>query len=266
MPWTETSSASFVVRHEAADAGHAEDLLSDLEGFRAELAGSFERVPGDIAVVMHPRSLALALAQPWLPLARLAAEPGSRRYMAGSFWRRELHVLSPDALDARASAVAGSREALLLSPLREYAQLVIGANSPELPPPFTTASLRAHLRWAWLSEGAATHLCGQTPYLRGAIARRLHEPRQPAFPPAARDAPLLGCTVVAMLDREAGREALVRFLSRPLGATGPAAIERAFGRPAGAVERDWRELLGRLRSRAGDDGDLAPERVRNRTS
>src|SRR5947209_18318009 len=127
MAWLETGSECFLARHDAADAHHAADLLDDLEGFRGELAGRFDAVPCDVSVIIHPRSLALSLAQPWLPLARLAADPASRRYMAGWFSRGEIHVLSPRALERRASGVEGSMEALLLSPLHEYAHLVIGA-------------------------------------------------------------------------------------------------------------------------------------------
>jgi hypothetical protein len=267
MPWVETESLSFTARHEEVDAAAAQDLLDDLESFRAELAEQFEKTPGDIAVIIHPRPYALALAQPWLPLARRAASPASRRYMAGWFSRRELHVLSPEALDERASPVEGSREALMLSPLHEYAHLTVGANNPALPPPFNPGTFARYLRWAWLAEGAAAQLSGQTPFLRAAVARRLHEGSQPTFPPSARDAPLLGGTLLDMLDEERGRDAVVKLVSRldPLGAQH--AIEAAFGRRLLEVERDWRERLAgggmgpRARRRHGHlygiDGDGA---------
>src|ERR671932_426144 len=88
MTWVETQSLSFTARHDDADADAAQDLLDDLESFRAELAELFERTPGDIAVIVHSRPYELALAQPWLPLARMAASPASRRYMVGWFGRR----------------------------------------------------------------------------------------------------------------------------------------------------------------------------------
>jgi hypothetical protein len=265
VPWVETESLSFTARHEEADAAAAQDLLEDLEAFRAELAELFERTPGDIAVIVHPSPAALALAQPWLPLARRAASPASRRYMAGWFSRRELHVLSPEALEERASPVEGSREALMLSPLHEYAHLTVGANNPALPPPFNPGSFARYLRWAWLAEGAAAQLSGQTPHLRGAVARRLHEGSPPTFPPAARDAPLLGGTLLEMLDEARGTEAVVRLVSKldPAGATH--AIESAFGRRLLEIERDWRVRLAgdtpRVRRRRahlyGIDGDGA---------
>ena len=69
MPWVETSSLSFLARHESAQADAAQQVLADLEDFRAELDGLFERLPGEVSVVIHPRPLMLALAAPWLPLA-----------------------------------------------------------------------------------------------------------------------------------------------------------------------------------------------------
>ena len=248
MPWVESHSPSFSARHEERDADAAAAMLEDLERFRDRLDGLFETTPGEIAVVMHPGPGALALAHPWLPLARMAAAPAARRYMAGWFARREIHVLSPQALEDRASAVPGSREALLLAPLHEYAHVVIGANNPAFPPPFTPASFARYLRWAWLCEGAATHLAGQTPHLRPAIARRLREGGRPAFPPTARDAVLLGGTVFALLEEQDGPAASVRLAARPPDAGGEAAIQQAFGRSAAGVERDWRRRLDELRA------------------
>jgi hypothetical protein len=238
-----TESLSFTARHDQADAAAAEDLLTDLEAFRAELAELFPRTPGDIAVIIHPRPWALSVAQPWLPLARLAASPASRRYMAGWFARREIHVLAPDALAERASPVEGSREALMLSPLHEYAHIGIALNNPALPPPFNPGSFARYLRWAWLAEGAAAQLSGQTPHLRGAVARRLREGGSPEFPPSARDAPLLGGTLLEMLEELHGREAVARLASEldPLGAQ--RAIEKAFGRSFLEIEATWRERL-----------------------
>ena len=261
MAWTETTSRSFVARHDGSNAHHAQDLLEDLESFRGELGEHFEVVPSGVAVVIHQRSLALTLAQPWLPLARLAADPTSRRYMAGWFSNHELHVLSPSALDDRASGAEGSREALLLSPLHEYAHVVIGANNADLPPPFTPRSFRRYIELAWLCEGAATHLSGQTRYLRAAIARRLREGREPAFPPSARDAILLGSTIFALLEREHGRERTIDLVASPLAGGARRAIERAFGRSAASVERDWRDALERIAD-SGTVYDLRQRRAR----
>lgn len=248
MPWVESHSPSFTARHEERDADAAADMLADLERLRIRLSERFETTPGEVAVVMHPTPTALSLAHPWLPLARIAGAPAGRRYMAGWFSTREIHVLSPAALEERASAVAGSREALLLTPRHEYVHLVIGANNPALPPPFTLRTFSRYLRWAWLCEGAATHLAGQTEHLRPAIARRLREGDRPAFPPAARDAVLLGGTVFALLEQEAGMAACVEMAASPPQEGGQTAIESAFGRSAAAVERDWRARLDELRA------------------
>jgi hypothetical protein len=244
VAWTETQSASFTVRHDSADADAAMETLDRLEEFRAEVETLFEHTPGDVSVILHPRPWALSLAHPWLPLARLFAAPASRRYMAGWFSRSEIHVLAPEALEERASTVPGSREALMLSPLHEYAHLVVGANNGALPPPFTPASFTRYLRWAWLCEGAATWLSGQARHLRPAIARRLREGPRPEFPPNARDAPLLGGTVFALLEQGAGPAACAELASSPLrGDRSAAAVEQAFARPRPEVERDWRDYL-----------------------
>jgi hypothetical protein len=257
VAWTESHSPSFSARHEEPDSGHVADLLSDLESFREELGELFQETPGNIEVIVHARPFALALAQPWLPLARMAAAPASRRYMAGWFSSGSIHVLSPGALEERASPVEGSRDALMLSPLHEYAHLVIGANNAGLPPPFNPGSFRRYLNWAWLCEGAATQLSGQTPFMRAAVARRLYEGDKPAFPPSPRDAPLLGGTVLDMLEEEAGPRALAALASGRVGGSASVALERAFDRPLSEVERDWRARLSsagggsRVRRRRG---------------
>lgn len=253
MPWVETRSDSFTARHESADAESVERLLDTLEAFRDELADRFERAPGELAVVVHARQAALDLAQPWLPVARRFAAPAARRYMAGWFSATEIHVLAPAALERRASGVPGSIEALRLEPLHELAHVFVGLNNPTLPPPFTLGSFRSYVRSAWLCEGAATHLAGQTQYLRGAIVRRLHEGAKPDFPPSARDAQLLGGTVFSLLYEGAGSQACAELAQAPLDgqrATSSAALERAFARPRAEIERDWRRYLAALRAPA----------------
>ena len=245
MAWTETQSRSFAARHEEDETDDVEALLGTLEDFRSELAERFERLPGEVAVIVHREPYQLTLAQPWLPLARAFAAPAARRYFAGWFSSREIHVLSAHTLEERASGVEGSREALRLTPLREYAHLVIGANNPGLPPPFTPRSFARYVRWAWLCEGAAAYFSWQVDHLRPAISRRLREGNEPTFPPSARDASLLGGTVFSLLDEIAGEPACVELASSldPGGAR--PAIERAFGRPFVEVEHAWREHLER---------------------
>ena len=156
MAWIETHSASFTARHESSATEEAREVLDGLERFRAELDGRFPETPGEVAVIIHSQYAQLVVAQPMLPLAQLVAAPASRRYFGGWFSAGEVHVLAPRLLRERASAVEGSRQALMLSPQHEYAHLVVGRNNADLPPPFTPRSLREYLRWAWLCEGAAT--------------------------------------------------------------------------------------------------------------
>ncbi len=243
MAWVQSQSLSFTARHDSRDAEDAVEVLQRLEEHRSLLAEVFPRTPGDVTVIIYPRPLELALAHPWLPFAQLLSAPAGRRYFAGWFASGEMYVLSPRALEARASAVPGSREALLRAPLHEYAHLVIGANNPDLPPPFARRSLARYLRWAWLAEGAASYFSGQVRHLRPAIARRLREGPPPSFPPSLRDAPLLGGTVFSLLGKGTGRDACAALASRlePEGAG--RAIERSFLRPVAEVERDWREHL-----------------------
>jgi hypothetical protein len=243
MAWVETRSASFTARHDERDADDAVALLDRMELFRAGLGRRFFRTPGDVAIVMHPSPLELSLAQPWLPLARLATAPAARRYLAGWFSSNAIHVLTPRALEKRASPLAESHQALRLVPMHEYVHLVVGANNPQLPPPFSPRSFVRYLRWAWLCEGAATHFSGQSAFLRPAIVRRLNEGRPPAFPPKARDAQLLGATIFALVEEAYGPTASVELVSRLDAGGGRAAIERVFARPRREVEPDWREYL-----------------------
>jgi hypothetical protein len=246
VAWVESQSISFSARHDASHTSAALGVLAGLEALREELDGLFDQTPGELDVVLHPRPAALALAQPWLPFARRAAAPAARRYYAGWFGEAEIHVLAPPALERRASNVAGSREALLLSPQHEYAHVVVGTNNPGLPPPFSVAAFRRYVRWAWLCEGAATWLSGQTPHLRAAIVRRLREGGRPAFPPEPRDALLLGGTLFDLLERERGAGAAAALASGAVDRGPRSVLVDAFGRQLASVERDWRDSLDSL--------------------
>jgi hypothetical protein len=195
---------------------------------------------------MHPSPLELSMAQPWLPLARRATAPAARRYLAGWFNTNEIHVLANRALQKRASGLPESLEALRLAPMHEYVHLVVGANNPQLPPPFSPRSFARYLRWAWLAEGAATHFSGQAPLLRPAIVRRMREGRPPLFPPKARDAQLLGGTIFALVEESYGPTAAVELVSRLDAGGSNAAIERIFARRPREVEPDWRDYLRSL--------------------
>ena len=246
MAWVESHSLSFSARHESEDADAAAAVLDDLERFRESLGGLFDTTPYEIAVVIHARPLALAMAHPWLPLARMVASPASRRYFAGWFAEHEIHVLAPAALERRASAVPGSREALLLTPRHEYSHLVLAANNPDLPPPFSISHFRRYVRWAWLCEGGAAWLAGQTPLMRAAIVRRLREGGRPEFPPAPSDALLLGGTIFSMLEQERGVHVAAALATSPLERGARGLIAEAFDRPLATIERDWRDDLDSL--------------------
>jgi hypothetical protein len=246
VSWVETPSQSFTARHDARDADDAVALLDRMELFRAHLDRRFFRTPGDISIVMHPSALELSLAQPWMPLARRATAPAARRYVTGWFNTGEIHVLAPRALAKRASPLPESIEALRLGPMHEYVHLVVGANNPQLPPPFNPRSFARYLRWAWLAEGAATHFSGQAPLLRPAIVRRMHEGRPPSFPPSARDAQLLGGTIFGLVEEAHGPTAAVELVTRLDAGGARATIERVFARSPREVEPDWRDYLRSL--------------------
>jgi hypothetical protein len=248
VSWVESTSASFHARHDSEDADDAARVLDQLEVTRARLERLFPRTVGELTAVLHGSTLSLNLAQPYLVVARALTAPAARRYQAGWAGSREIHLLAPRALEARASGAPGSREALMLTPSVLYAAAVVGASSPDLPPPFSPASFARQLRWAWLAQGAAQHFGGQVPHLRAAIARRLREGGAPAFPPGARDAALLGGTVFDLLAREQGDRACVRLATLPLPAGGPpAALHKAFGeRENRHTEGTWRAHLTRL--------------------
>jgi hypothetical protein len=247
MAWVESVSASFRARHEADQADDADRVLDSLEELRERLARTFPRTIADVTVILHPSTSALSMTNPLLPLAWLATAPAARRYVAGWASAEELHVLSPAALEARASNVRGSREMLQRAPAALYARLVIIENNRDLAQRLTPVRVARELRWAWLLEGGARWFAGQTEHSRPAIARRLHEGRRPSFPPGIRDAPLLGGTVIDLLAREEGELAAAQFVSRlhPQGAR--AALSKAFGgRTLVHTEGAWRSHLARM--------------------
>lgn len=247
MPWVESVSASFRARHELGDVDAADRLLYSLELTRDRLSEHFSRVTGDVTVVLHRSAMSLTMARPLVPVAWALTAPAARRYVAGWAGGGEIHVLSGSALDARASAVPGSREMLSLTAASLYARVVVAENNRELPRRVTPVRLAVELRWAWLLEGTARWFSGQTEHARPAIARRLHEGGPPSFPPGVRDAALLGGTVIDLLVREEGERAAARLAGR-VHPHGPrAALKEAFaGRSFVHTEGAWRSHLARL--------------------
>ena len=246
MAWVETRSPPFVARHDSAAAGEARRILETLEAARERVAVVLAGELDEVTVVVHERELLLDLAHPVLPVLRRLTAPAARRYLAGWAAAGELHVLAPRLLEGRASSVPGSREMLALTPAALYARLVLGATNRRLPPPFTPGTTIRFARWAWLVEGAAQWLSGQTAHARPAISRRLHEGSEPSFPPSLRDATLLGGSVLDLLAREEGPEAVTRLLEH-LHPRGPqAALAAAFGgRPLARTADAWRASLRR---------------------
>ena len=251
MTWIESESPSFRARHDSIHVDEADRVLYSLERTREYLGQYFADTLTGISVVFHPSLASLAVARPLLPLAWLSAAPASRRYVAGWSGPQELHVLLPDALEARASTVPGSREMLDRAVPALYARRVIVVNNRDLPVRLTPRRLRAELRWAWLIEGASRWFGGQTAHARPAIARRLRDGRRPAFPPGVRDAALLGGTVIDLLVCERGEQAAADLAGRlhPHGPRG--ALHEAFrGRPSTEVEEAWRTHLARMAAAA----------------
>lgn len=247
MAWTETPSETFVARHDERDAPDVERVLLGLEHARDRLEALFPARVGELAVVLHGSSGQLDAAQPWLPLQRALTAPAARRYLVGCATESELHVLSPRLLAHRASNVEGSLEMLMLAPAALFARRLIAAVNPGLPPPLGPRPLRRWLRWAWLVEGAAQHFSGQARHIRPAVTRRLREGGTPSFPPAARDATLLGGTVFGVLAGEHGERACIELAGMTPCRDPSAALRAAFsGRPVRHTEQAWRRELDRL--------------------
>ncbi len=246
MAWIETQSPHFVARHSEEDAEDAGGVLELLEGTREQLADVFP-VPRDgLTAVIHSNVTQLSLSQPIVALLRLVTVPASRRYIAGWYSREEIHVLAPRLLARRASNVPGSLEMLMLTPAALYAQLAAGLGNPSLPPPFTPSAWLALPRWAWLAAGAGQWFSGQTAHARPGIAWRLREGDPPSFPPALRDAQLLGGSIFDLVASESGPDAAVRLALEP-AASQRELITRSFpGRSFADSEGVWRAHLARL--------------------
>jgi hypothetical protein len=182
-------------------------------------------------------------------VARALTAPAARRYVGGWASRQELHLLTPSAMERRASTVPGSREMLALTPVALYARRLIGASNRDLSSRSAPRRMLSHLHWAWLLQGSAQWFSGQTDHARPAIARRLREGRPPQFPPSVQDALLLGGTLIDLLVTEEGEQAAAR-LARELDPGGPStALRKAFrGRSLVHTEGAWRSHLARLAS------------------
>jgi hypothetical protein len=246
MAWDETSSMHFTARHDARDRDGAADVLALLETTRARLLEHFPVVLGHVEVGLHGSPGQLDAAQPLVVALRAATAPAARRYVVGWTGRDVIHVLAPRVLESRASAVPESRRMLLLSPAALLAQLVAGVANPRLQRALLPMRRRRAARWAWLAAGAGQYFSGQWAHARPAIARRLREGRPPSFPPALRDAAILGGSVLDLLAREEGVLAAVRFTVAPPSDDPRDALIAAFhGRSLVHTEGTWRAHLAR---------------------
>ncbi len=245
MAWVETESLSFTARHDSADEACAQRVLDDLEDLHLGLEDRFDVIPEEVTVVVHASPAWLSLAHPFLPAARWSAAPAGRRYLAGWAMAHELHVLSDPYMERRAAGDESLR-ALYGTASRLYAQIVVAANNPSLPPAWGPRRFARYLRWAWLVEGAAQYFAGQVQMFRPAVIRRLREGSRPSFPPTPRDAVILGGTVFDLLEGERGPGACERMVGS-LHHHGPAGnIESAFDVRFKGVERAWRDYLREL--------------------
>jgi hypothetical protein len=219
-----------------------ERVLAQLEYGRARLERLLEVELGELSVVLHTSPALLDAAQPWLPVQRRLTAPAARRYVVGWAAERELHVLAPRLLAQRASNVEGSLEMLMLAPSALLARRAVAARHTGFPPPLGPRRLARWMRGAWFLEGAAQWLSGQTQHVRPAVTRRLHEGRQPEFPPGRADALLLGGTIFDLVAREEGERTAVEAVRG-----GPDhALEAFRGRTTRHTEAAWRSHLARL--------------------
>ncbi len=256
MTWIETDSLSFTARHDDADLACAHRVLDSLEELRLRLEDRFPEVPGNVTVILHDNPAWLSMAHPLLPAVRWSAAPAARRYLAGWPMAGEIHTLNDSWMERR-SAGEDSLRALRGTAERMYAEIVLAANNPSLPPMWTPRRFATYLRWAWLIEGAAQYFTAQTSLYRAAVITRLREGDRPAFPPSRRDAVILGGTVFDLLDRHAGPDACVRMSSR-LHRQGPRGnLELAFEARMRDIERAWRSHLDEILYPQSDSLDAA---------
>ncbi len=250
MSWTESASRSFACRHSSAASADAARVLRQLERARERLADDFPQPATELTVVLHDSPHALVLSNPLMPaIWGLTAKP-VRRYVTGWAGRHELHVLAPRALRERASGVSGSFEMLALAPASLYSKAVIVGTNRELQQARLPGRSWAELRWAWLVEGAARWLSGESGHGRMVAGNYMRTGHRPRFPPSARDAPLLAPTLIELLAEQQGSAAVVRLVGR-LHTGGPdAALLSAFpGQGLSSIESEWRSRLRRLADR-----------------
>jgi len=267
MAWIQTDSLSFTARHDDSDTACAQRILDRLEELRLRLEERFDRVPGDVTVVIHDNPVWLSAAHPLLPAVRWSSAPAGRRYLAGWPMGEEIHILDDEWIERRAAG-EDSLRALRGTAERMYCQLVLAANNQSLPPRWTPRRFFAYLQWAWLIEGGSQYFTGQTHLFRAAVITRLRDGGRPSFPPSRRDAVILGGTIFDLLHRHGGPDACEMLVSR-LRRQGPQGnLELAFEARVRDIERAWRahldEILYRHEPEGGPSGREIPRRPARR--
>jgi len=219
-----------------------------LERTRERLAPHFPHMAGgELTVVLHDSPHALALSNPLMPALWGMTSKPARRYVAGWVGRRELHVLSPQALRDRASGVSGSFEMLALAPASLYARRVIVESNRELHSARVPSRLWMELRWSWLLEGTARWFSGETGYSRSVVGQYMRSGHRPHFAPSVRDAPLLAGSLIELVAEREGEGAVARLVRRLHTGGSHAALAAALpGRGFNGFEGDWRLRLRRL--------------------
>jgi hypothetical protein len=247
MAWIESQSPHFHCRHSSAYTADAARVLALLERTRARLAPQFPGLAPEATFVLHDNVTSLVLSNPLMPLLWAATAPQARRYVTGWSGKRELHVLSPEALRARASGVTGSHEMLALTPASLYVRRLLIQSNPGLWESQAPRRVARELQWAWVLDGIARWYSGESSYARGAIGQRMRDGRRPHFPPRMRDAPLLAAPLIDLLAGLHGSAAVAELGGRLRPGGAQAALARAFaGRSLATVESDWRGELRRL--------------------
>ncbi|MBO0768161.1 MAG: hypothetical protein J2O48_05700 [Solirubrobacterales bacterium] len=247
MAWVESQSASFHCRHASSCTDEAVKLLAGLEDQRGRLGSVFPDPIGDLTIVLHDGPRSLAASNPTLPALWRATERTSRVYLTGWAGDRELHLLSPPALRARAGNNQVAARALSYAAATLYTRRVIVQGNPDLQRSLAPARTLVSMRWAWLLEGGSRWFSGESAAAKQAVIQRLRTGPAPDFPPAMRDAPLLAGTVIDLLVREEGEAAALTLLSRLHPGGSRAALASAFGgRPMVHTEGTWRSYLARL--------------------
>jgi hypothetical protein len=249
MAWVESHSPSFACRHSEGCTEDVARLLAGLEDLRLRLRRPFPRPVDGLTFILHDGPRSLVAANPWLAAVWRRTDVASRPLLTGWVSTREVHLLSPPALLERAEGNPALAAVLAHAAATLYTRRVIVEANHDLHRAHAPARTLVSLRWAWLLEGASRWFSGETAAARPSIVARLRAGAQPAFPPAARDAPLLAGTVIDLLVREEGESAAVELAGRLHPGGAEAALTRAFGgRPLVHTEGAWRSYLSRLAS------------------